>query len=60
MIKRRGGSQIGNLTPDHKSFESRGQMRSDWGVFYTIEKMFLKAIRYCPCILEKKFDLKKI
>ncbi len=30
MIKKRGGSQIGNLTFNHKSLESRGQMRSDW------------------------------
>jgi hypothetical protein len=30
MIKRRGGSQIENLTPDHKPLESRGQMSSNW------------------------------
>jgi hypothetical protein len=46
MIKRRGKSQIGNLTPDHKSLERRGQMRSDWGMLYTIEKNILRAIRY--------------
>jgi hypothetical protein len=45
MIKRKGGSQIENLTPDHISLESRGQMRSDWGVFHTVEKIFLRAIR---------------
>jgi hypothetical protein len=46
MIKRRGESQIMNLTLDHKSLESKGQMRFDWGVFYTIKNMFLKAIKY--------------
>jgi hypothetical protein len=29
MIKRNGKSQIENLTPDHKSFKSKGQMKSD-------------------------------
>jgi hypothetical protein len=57
MIKRRGKSQIGNLTPDHKSLESRGQMRSNWGVLYIVGKTFLKAIRRCPCMIKKKFDL---
>jgi hypothetical protein len=46
MIKRRGKSQIGNLTLDHKSFESRGQMRSKWSMPYTIEKIFSRDIRY--------------
>jgi hypothetical protein len=27
--KKKGGSQIGNLTLDHKPFESMGQMSSD-------------------------------
>jgi hypothetical protein len=52
MIKIRGGGQIGNLTPAHKPLESEGQMSFDWGVLYTIEKIFLKAIRYCPRILK--------
>jgi hypothetical protein len=43
MIERRGGSQIENLTPDHKSLESKGQMRSDWGVLYTVGKIFSRA-----------------
>jgi hypothetical protein len=48
MIKRRGMSQIGNLTPDHNFLESRGQMRYDWNVLYTIEKIFSRAITKCP------------
>jgi hypothetical protein len=40
MIKRTGGNQIENLTPDHKSLESMGQMKSNWSVLYTIEKYF--------------------
>jgi hypothetical protein len=52
MIKRRGAKQIGNLTLDHKSFESRGQMRFDWSVLYNVRKIFSKAIRYFPCIFD--------
>ncbi len=55
MIKRGGGSQIGNLTPDHKSLESRGQMRFDWSMLYTVGKIFSSAIRYYPHTL--KIDL---
>jgi len=50
MIKRKGVSQIENLTCDHKPLESKGQMGSDWGMLYTIGKIFLRAIRYFPCI----------
>jgi hypothetical protein len=61
MIKRKGGSQIKNLTPDHKPFESRGQMNSDWGVLYTIGNIFLRAIKYCHQVFHKKnFDLRNI
>jgi hypothetical protein len=52
MIKRKGGSQVENLTPDHKSLESRGQMRSDWGVLYIIENIFLRLIKWCPLIVK--------
>ncbi len=46
MIKRKGGSKIPNLTFNHKSLESKGQMKSNWGVLYIIGKyIFLKAIR---------------
>jgi hypothetical protein len=55
MVKSRGGSQIKNLTPNHKSLESRGQMNSDSGVLYIIGKIFLRAIRYCHRVL--KIDL---
>jgi hypothetical protein len=46
MIKRRGKNQVENITLDHKSFERRGQMRSDWSLVYTIENIFSRAIRY--------------
>jgi hypothetical protein len=52
MIKRRGGSQIGNLTPDHKSIESRGKKKADCNMLYTFGKILSRAIRYCPCILK--------
>jgi hypothetical protein len=54
MIKRKGESQIGNLTLDHKSLESKGQMRSNWGVLYTIGKLFLRVIKYFSHIFKKK------
>jgi hypothetical protein len=53
MIKRRGRSQIGHLIPDHKPFESRGQMRLDWSMLYNFEKIFLRAIKFCPQFLKK-------
>jgi len=37
----------------------RNQMRSNWGVLYTVEKIFLRATKYCPCIF-KKIWFKKI
>jgi hypothetical protein len=52
MIKRKGRSQIGNLTSDHKSLKSRDQMSSDWGVLYTVEKIFLRAIKYFPQVFK--------
>jgi hypothetical protein len=52
MIKRKGGSQIGNLTPDYKSLESKGQMKFDWSVLYTIGKIFSRAIRNFPHTFE--------
>jgi len=42
-----------------KSLESRGQMKSDQGVLYTIGNIFLRAIRYHPHIFKKKIDLRK-
>jgi hypothetical protein len=32
--------------------KSMGQMRSNRGVLYIVEKIFLRAIRYCPCIFK--------
>jgi hypothetical protein len=46
MIKRKGRRQIENLTPDYKSLESRGQMKFDCNVLYTIGKIFSRVIRY--------------
>ncbi len=45
MIKRKGENQIRNLIFDHKSLESRGQMRFDWSVLHTIGNIFSRAIR---------------
>jgi hypothetical protein len=53
MIKRKGGSEIGDLISNHKSLESKGQMKSDGGMFNTIGKIFLRVIRYFPHILKK-------
>ncbi len=46
--QKKGQSQIGNLTPDHKPFEGKSQMSSDWGMLYTIGNIFLKVIKYYP------------
>jgi hypothetical protein len=59
MIKRKGMSQILNLTPDHKPLESRGQMSSNWGALYTVGKIFLRVIRYYPCIFKIDYIWKK-
>jgi hypothetical protein len=53
MIKKKGKSQNGNLTLDHKSLEIRVKMRFDWKVLYTIGKIFSRTIRYCPRKLSK-------
>jgi hypothetical protein len=59
MIKRRGESQIGNLIPNHKPLERRGQMSSSWNLLYTIGKIFSRAIRYCLHTLKIKLILGK-
>jgi hypothetical protein len=46
MIKRRGKSQIGNLTLFHKSLENRGQMRFDYNILYIVGKVFSRAIKH--------------
>jgi len=33
-----------NLTANRKSFESKGQIRFDWGVLYIVENIFMRAI----------------
>jgi len=32
--------------------ENKGQMKSDWGMLYTVGQFFLKTIRCFPCILK--------
>ncbi len=46
-------NQIGNLTPDHKSLESKSQMMFNWAVLYTIGNIFLKVIGYFLQIFKK-------
>ncbi len=58
MIKRKGKSKIETL--DDKSLESRGQMRFNWDVLYIVRNIFSKAIKYCPCIFNIDFTLKKM
>jgi hypothetical protein len=41
-----------NLIFNHKYLESMDQMKSNWSVLYIIEKIFLRGIRYCPCIIK--------
>jgi hypothetical protein len=53
MIKRKGRSQIENLNSNHKSLESRGEMRFDWSMIYNVGKIFSRAITYCPCTFKK-------
>jgi hypothetical protein len=53
--QRRGKSQIGHLTPEHKPLEIKGQMSSDRVVLCTIGKIFLRAIRYYPHNFKKDF-----
>jgi hypothetical protein len=60
MIKRRGGSQIGNLTLEHKSLKSKRQMRFDWDVRYTIKENLLEGDKILPSNSQNKLDLKKI
>jgi hypothetical protein len=55
MIKRKGGSQIENLILDHKSLESKGPMRFDWSMLYTVGKIFSRAIRHYPHTIRKDF-----
>jgi hypothetical protein len=59
MIKRRGRSQIGNLSPKHKPLESKGQMSFDWGVLYTVGKIILKDIGHYPHIFKTNLIWKK-
>jgi hypothetical protein len=60
MIKRKGKSQIGNLTPDHKSLENRGQIRSNRGVLYTFGKIFFEGYKIFVSHFQKKIDLRNI
>jgi hypothetical protein len=59
MIKRRGGSQIGNLTFNHKSLESKCQIRFDWGMLYTTGENLLEGYKILPSNSQNRFDLRK-
>jgi hypothetical protein len=59
MIKRRGMNQIGNLTPNHKPLKIKGQMSFDWGMLYTIAKIFL-SYKIFSLYFQNRFDLRKI
>jgi hypothetical protein len=52
MIKRKGGSQIDNLTFDHNSLEIKGQMRFDW-------KDLFEGYKMLPLNFQKKNLFKK-
>jgi hypothetical protein len=43
-LKKKGMNKFDNLISNHKSLESRGQMKFNWAVLYTIEKIFLKIL----------------
>jgi hypothetical protein len=60
MIKRKGRYQIENLISNHKSLESKGQMKSDWNVLYSVGMIFSRAIKYCLHALKKKTWFEKI
>ncbi len=54
-------NQIGNLTPDHKSFESRGEMKSILlENFINPWKNIFKGYKILPSHSQNKLDLKKI
>jgi len=38
--QKKSENQIGNLTSDHKSFESKGQMKSNWACYTPLERTF--------------------
>jgi hypothetical protein len=44
--QKKGKSQIGHLTFDHKSFKRKGQMKFDWGMLYIIGQIFSRAIKH--------------
>ncbi len=53
--QKKGQSQIGNLTLDHKSLDRSAKLRSNWSVLRSIGKIFSRAIRYCPHTLKLNF-----
>jgi hypothetical protein len=57
--QKKGGSQIGNLIFDHKPLESRGQIGSDWGMLYTIEKILFEGHRILPSHFQNKFHWRR-
>jgi hypothetical protein len=53
--KEKGRSQIGNMIPNHKPLENKGQMSSNWGMLYIIGNIFLSDIRYWLLIFKTYF-----
>jgi hypothetical protein len=58
--QKKGRSQIGNLTPDQKPLERRGQMSFDWGVLYIIGKDPFEGYNIFSLNSHNKLELRKI
>jgi hypothetical protein len=59
MIKRKGKNLIRNLSLNHKSFESKDQMRFDGGAI-NCWKDLVEGYKILPLHFQNKLDLKKI
>jgi hypothetical protein len=59
MIKRRGKNPIKNLSLDHKSFESKDQIKFDGGAI-NHWKDLIRGYKILPLHFQNKLDLKKI
>jgi hypothetical protein len=60
MIKSKGESQIENLTFDHKSLQSRGQMMFHWGHALHCWKDRFEGYKIESSHFQKKIDLRKL
>jgi hypothetical protein len=59
MIKRRGENQIENLTPDHRSLESRGSNEVRFKHVIHCWKGILKNYKILSLHFQNKVDLKQ-